>query len=138
MRLLLEKWQNFVKEADIDPKAIDIASGMNKKMYDSKFPGYIEKLESLGLSLKDYERFSKIYDEKRPGQVVPLDKFVDNIEKIKQMYPEAFDDQQKFSSAPSKQRVEKMYNALRQMDGQMSGEKYEKAVAALNDLLRSL
>ena len=48
------------------------------------------------------------------------------------------DQGQKFSSAPSKQRVEKMYNALRQMDGQMSGEKYEKAVAALNDLLRSL
>ena len=138
MKLILKKWQEFITEADIDPRSMDIASGMNKKMYDSKFPGYLEKLEKLGLSLVNYENFSKIYDKKHPGMVVPLDKFVDNIEKIKQMYPEAFDDQKKFSSAPPKQRVEKMYNALRQMDGQMSGEKYEKAVAALNDLLRSL
>ncbi|MBT5636995.1 MAG: hypothetical protein HOJ16_00255 [Candidatus Peribacter sp.] len=137
MKKIFEHWTKFINEADIDPRAFDL-SGLNQSMYNKKYPGYLEKLNKLNLTLQHYQDFSKEYDKKKPGSVVPLDKFVDNIEKIKQMYPEVFGDQQKFSSARAKQRVEKMYNALYQMQDQLVGGKYEKALASLNDLLRSL
>ena len=114
MKKIFEHWTKFINEADIDPRAFDL-SGLNQSMYNKKYPGYLEKLNKLNLTLQHYQDFSKEYDKKKPGSVVPLDKFVDNIEKIKQMY-----------------------NALYQMQAQLVGGKYEKALASLNDLLRSL
>jgi hypothetical protein len=137
MKKIFEHWTKFINEADIDPRAFDL-SGLNQSMYNKKYPGYLEKLNKLNLTLQHYQDFSKEYDKKKPGSVVPLDKFVDNIDKIKDMFPEVFSSKQ--SSHPAEQRlaIQNIYNTLRQMDGRLAGEKYEKAVAAINDLLRSL
>ena len=156
MKLILEKWQKFIKESSDTPDSQAVfdayASGftnMNQRQYAAMERRYGRDLKKVGLDFEDYRRFSQIFMEKR-DKYIPIEKFIENMKNpdLKQRMIEidpgldktkADQDQgQKFSSAPSKQRVEKMYNALRQMDGQMSGEKYEKAVAALNDLLRSL
>lgn len=156
MKLILEKWQKFIKESPDIPDSTAVfdayASGftnMNQRQYAAMERRYGRDLKKVGLDFEDYRRFSQIFMEKR-DKYIPIEKFIENMkdpekkQKMIEIDPgldktKADQDQgQKFSSAPSKQRVEKMYNALRQMDGQMSGEKYEKAVAALNDLLRSL
>ena len=156
MKLILEKWQKFIKESSDTPDSQAVfdayASGftnMNQRQYAAMERRYGRDLKKVGLDFEDYKRFSQVMMVKR-DKYIPIEKFIENMKNpdLKQKMIEidpgldktkADQDQgQKFSSAPSKQRVEKMYNALRQMDGQMSGEKYEKAVAALNDLLRSL
>ena len=154
MKLILEKWQKFIKESADTPDSQAVfdayASGftnMNQRQYAAMERRYGRDLKKIGLDFEDYKRFSQIFMKKR-DKYIPIEKFIENMkDPVKKQKMIEFDpgldktkaDQgQKFSSAPSKQRVEKMYNALRQMDGQMSGEKYEKAVAALNDLLRSL
>ena len=154
MKLILEKWQKFIKESPDTPDSQAVfdayASGftnMNQRQYAAMERRYGRDLKKIGLDFEDYKRFSQIFMKKR-DKYIPIEKFIENMkDPVKKQKMIEFDpgldktkaDQgQKFSSAPSKQRVEKMYNALRQMDGQMSGEKYEKAVAALNDLLRSL
>ena len=156
MKLILEKWQKFIKESPDTPDSQAVfdayASGftnMNQRQYAAMERRYGRDLKKVGLDFEDYRRFSQIFMEKR-DKYIPIEKFIENMKNpdLKQRMIEIDpgldktktnqDQGQKFSSAPSKQRVEKMYNALRQMDGQMSGDKYEKAVAALNDLLRSL
>ena len=158
MKLILEKWQKFIKESSDTPDSQAVfdayASGftnMNQRQYAAMERRYGRDLKKVGLDFEDYRRFSQIFMEKR-DKYIPIEKFIENMKNpdLKQRMIEIDpgldktktdqdqDQGQKFSSAPSKQRVEKMYNALRQMDGQMSGDKYEKAVAALNDLLRSL
>ena len=154
MKLILEKWQKFIKESSDTPDSQAVfdayASGftnMNQRQYAAMERRYGRDLKKVGLDFEDYRRFSQIFMEKR-DKYIPIEKFIENMkdpEKKQKMIEfdpgldkTNADQGQKFSSAPSKQRVEKMYNALRQMDGQMSGDKYEKAVAALNDLLRSL
>ena len=154
MKLILEKWQKFIKESSDTPDSQAVfdayASGfdnMNDRYWDRLERRYSSDLKKIGLDFEDYKRFSLIYFRSR-NKYIPIEQFIENMkDPVKKQKMIDFDpdldktkaDQgQKFSSAPSKQRVEKMYNALRQMDGQMSGEKYEKAVAALNDLLRSL
>ena len=152
MKLILKKWQKFIKENQFSsdvPDFRDTFDNMNQRQYAAMERRYGRDLKKVGLDFEDYRRFSQIFMEKR-DKYIPIEKFIENMKNpdLKQRMIEidpgldktkADQDQgQKFSSAPSKQRVEKMYNALRQMDGQMSGEKYEKAVAALNDLLRSL
>ena len=154
MKLILEKWQKFIKESPDTPDSQAVfdayASGftnMNQRQYAAMERRYGRDLKKIGLDFEDYKRFSQIFMKKR-DKYIPIEKFIENMkDPVKKQKMIEFDpgldktkaDQgQKFSSAPSKQRVEKMYNALRQMDGQVSGEKYEKAVAALNDLLRSL
>ena len=154
MKLILEKWQKFIKESSDMPDSTAVfdayASGfdnMNDRYWDRLERRYSSDLKKIGLDFEDYKRFSLIYFRSR-NKYIPIEKFIENMkdpvkkQKMIEIDPDLdktkADQGQKFSSAPSKQRVEKMYNALRQMDGQMSGEKYEKAVAALNDLLRSL
>ena len=150
MKLILEKWQKFIKENQFSsdvPDFRDTFDNMNQRQYAAMERRYGRDLKKVGLDFEDYKRFSQIFMKKR-DKYIPIEKFIENMkDPVKKQKMIEFDpgldktkaDQgQKFSSAPSKQRVEKMYNALRQMDGQMSGEKYEKAVAALNDLLRSL
>ena len=150
MKLILEKWQKFTKESQLSPDFPDIRDGfdnMNDRYWDRLERRYSSDLKKIGLDFEDYKRFSLIYFRAR-NKYIPIEQFIENMkDPVKKQKMIDFDpdldktkaDQgQKFSSAPSKQRVEKMYNALRQMDGQMSGEKYEKAVAALNDLLRSI
>tara|TARA_A100001515_G_C4548016_1_gene202472 strand:+ start:408 stop:866 length:459 start_codon:yes stop_codon:yes gene_type:complete len=152
MKLILEKWQKFIKENQFSsdvPDFRDTFDNMNQRQYAAMERRYGRDLKKVGLDFEDYKRFSQVMMVKR-DKYIPIEKFIENMKNpdLKQKMIEidpgldktkADQDQgQKFSSAPSKQRVEKMYNALRQMDGQMSGEKYEKAVAALNDLLRSL
>lgn len=156
MKLILEKWQKFIKESPDTPDSQAVfdayASGftnMNDRFWAPIERRYGRDLKKIGLDFEDYKRFTMIFFEAR-GKYIPVEKFIENMkdpakkQRMIEIDPgldktKADQDQgQKFSSAPSKQRVEKMYNALRQMDGQMSGEKYEKAVAALNDLLRSL
>ena len=150
MKLILEKWQKFIKENQFSsdvPDFRDTFDNMNQRQYAAMERRYGRDLKKVGLDFEDYKRFSQVMMVKR-DKYIPIEKFIENMKNpdLKQKMIEidpgldktkADQDQgQKFSS--SKQRVEKMYNALRQMDGQMSGEKYEKAVAALNDLLRSL
>ena len=150
MKLILEKWQKFIKENQFSsdvPDFRDTFDNMNQRQYAAMERRYGRDLKKIGLDFEDYKRFSQIFMKKR-DKYIPIEKFIENMkDPVKKQKMIEFDpgldktkaDQgQKFSSAPSKQRVEKMYNALRQMDGQVSGEKYEKAVAALNDLLRSL
>ena len=152
MKLILEKWQKFIKENQFSsdvPDFRDTFDNMNQRQYAAMERRYGRDLKKVGLDFEDYKRFSQVMMVKR-DKYIPIEKFIENMknpdlkQKMIEIDPEldktkADQDQgQKFSSAPSKQRVEKMYNALRQMDGQMSGDKYEKAVAALNDLLRSL
>ena len=152
MKLILEKWQKFIKENQFSsdvPDFRDTFDNMNQRQYAAMERRYGRDLKKVGLDFEDYKRFSQVMMVKR-DKYIPIEKFIENMKNpdLKQKMIEidpgldktkADQDQgQKFSSAPSQQRVEKMYNALRQMDGQMSGEKYEKAVAALNDLLRSL
>ena len=152
MKLILEKWQKFIKENQFSPDVPDFRDtfdNMNQRQYAAMERRYGRDLKKVGLDFEDYKRFSQVMMVKR-DKYIPIEKFIENMknpdlkQKMIEIDPELDktktdqDQGQKFSSAPSKQRVEKMYNALRQMDGQMSGEKYEKAVAALNDLLRSL
>ena len=150
MKLILEKWQKFIKENEFSsdvPDFRDTFDNMNQRQYAAMERRYGRDLKKVGLDFEDYKRFSQVMMVKR-DKYIPIEKFIENMkdpekkQKMIEIDPELdktkADQGQKFSSAPSKQRVEKMYNALRQMDGQMSGEKYEKAVAALNDLLRSL
>ena len=152
MKLILEKWQKFIKENEFSsdvPDFRDTFDNMNQRQYAAMERRYGRDLKKVGLDFEDYKRFSQVMMVKR-DKYIPIEKFIENMKNpdLKQKMIEidpgldktkADQDQgQKFSSAPAKQRVEKMYNALRQMDGQMSGDKYEKAVAALNDLLRSI
>ena len=150
MKLILEKWQKFIKENQFSsdvPDFRDTFDNMNQRQYAAMERRYGRDLKKVGLDFEDYKRFSQVMMVKR-DKYIPIEQFIKNMkdpekkQKMIEIDPgldkTKADQGQKFSSAPSKQRVEKMYNALRQMDGQMSGEKYEKAVAALNDLLRSL
>ena len=147
-KLIVENWRKAIKESSPDMYARD--------------------LQKLGLSIEDYKRFAKIYQKTMGSiGTIPIERFIESMKDPEKrqyflqldpsldkttkdfpsdgMVPSTYDGsthaggkEQRFSSAPPKQRVEKMYNALRQMDGQLVGAKYESAIAAMNELLRSL
>ena len=147
-KLIVENWRKAIKESSPDMYARD--------------------LQKLGLSIEDYKRFAKIYQKTMGSiGTIPIERFVKSMKdpRTRQMYlqmdpnlekgikdfpsdgmkPSTYDGSthaggkgQRFSSAPPLQRVEKMYNALRQMDGQLVGAKYESALAAMNELLADL
>ena len=123
--------KNYMSLQDGLTDALDM-SDMNDRMYSSKYgPDYADKLRAIGLTIEDYERFSKIYDSKNPGNYVPLNTFIDRIDQVKQSYPEAFQDSLKES-------ILELYLKLRSFDGQLSGSDFEEALAAVSKLYHSL
>ena len=164
-KLIMENWRKAIKEGDIHKDAFSL-SGMTDTMYQDLDRKHGQDLKKLGLSIEDYKRFSNIFSKRGKG-FIPIERFIQNMNdsNLKQkmiqidpdlekgaqdfpsdgMKPSTYDGSthaggqgQQFSSAPNRQRIEKMYNALRQMDGQLVGAKYESAIAAMNELLRSL
>ena len=147
-KLIMENWRKAVNESSLDMYAMD--------------------LKKFGLSIEDYKRFAKIYQKRMGSiGTIPIERFIESMKDPEKrqyflqldpsldkttkdfpsdgMVPSTYDGsthaggkEQRFSSAPPLQRVEKMYNALRQMDGQLVGAKYESALAAMNELLADL
>ena len=164
-KLIMENWRKVIKEGAIHKDAFSL-SGMTDTMYQDLDRKHGQDLKQLGLSIEDYKRFSGVFSKRGRG-FIPIERFIQNMKdpNLKQkmiqidpgldkttkdfpsdgMNPSTYDGsthaggkEQQFSGAPSKQRVEKMYNALKQMDGQLVGAKYESALAAMNELLREL
>ena len=84
MKLILEKWQKFIKESSDTPDSQAVfdayASGftnMNQRQYAAMERRYGRDLKKVGLDFEDYRRFSQIFMEKR-DKYIPIEKFIEN------------------------------------------------------------
>ena len=149
MKLLLENWRKLL-EAETQEKTYGALSQMMKvslpdfeSFLELKYPNELEELKAEDL-LDAFHQFSMIYKEKNPAKgYVPPRGFLDNLEWVKENYPEAFSEQPtgdstKIGTAEARSLINQMYEDLRSLDSTFATPKaraeYERAFAAINKL----
>ena len=66
MKLILKKWQKFIKENQFSsdvPDFRDTFDNMNQRQYAAMERRYGRDLKKVGLDFEDYRRFSQIFME---------------------------------------------------------------------------
>ena len=149
MKLIFENWRQLMKETEessaASQRGIEAGlgfGGMASATRKAREPEAYQEL--VDLDLEDaYERATQLYGKENPGKYFTIRVFLDNLDHVKAKYPEAFPDTpQATPTQPPSIRVEKMYTALYSMSNQLTDPKvrvkYEKALGAINALLRVL
>ena len=75
MKLILEKWQKFIKENEFSsdvPDFRDTFDNMNQRQYAAMERRYGRDLKKVGLDFEDYKRFSQVMMVKR-DKYIPID-----------------------------------------------------------------